>query len=246
MQQLLEDRLRSLENSLEALQLKLQVKEREIQDLQDIENIKILQNCYGYYIEHWMSQELIDLFADHAEVSATFTEGTYLGLEGVRRYFGRMKSASPEFLHTVMQISPVITLSEERQRAKGRFYGYGTICLKTYNNGPDPIYMSVTYEMEYIRQNGVWKILKLGFQNNYSYKIPRPDAPDNGIKGSVRNLSTLSPDVWAENVAFYPAGYIYPFHFKHPVTGKETQEKEYNASVVLKPSTFKQAAASNT
>jgi 23S rRNA pseudouridine1911/1915/1917 synthase len=33
---------------------------------------------------------------------------------------------------------------------------------------------------------------------------------------------------------------------EHPVTGKETREKEYNAPIVLKPSAFKQAAAQNT
>jgi hypothetical protein len=37
----------------------------------------------------------------------------------------------------------------------------------------------------------------------------------------------------------YPSGYIYPFHFKHPVTGKTTSEVEYNATLKLKPNRFR-------
>jgi hypothetical protein len=104
MDQALELRLKQLEDSVAALQKQLAEKDRRIQDLEDIEAIKRLQCAYGYYLEHWMSDEIIDLFADRPETSATFVEGTYLGMEGVRRYFGRMKVANPEFLHMVMQV----------------------------------------------------------------------------------------------------------------------------------------------
>jgi hypothetical protein len=49
----------------------------------------------------------------------------------------------------------------------------------------------------------------------------------------------LSPDIWAEYNTQYPSGYIYPFHFRHPVTGRETGEAAVNAALVLKPSPFK-------
>jgi len=29
----------------------------------------------------------------------------------------------------------------------------------------------------------------------------------------------------------YPSAYIFPFHYKHPVTGKKTSEDERNASI---------------
>jgi hypothetical protein len=49
----------------------------------------------------------------------------------------------------------------------------------------------------------------------------------------------LSPDIWAEYDTQYPSGYIYPFHFKHPVTGKVTTEAEYNSKLKLKPNRFR-------
>ena len=124
----LEARLQKLEETIGTLQKQLAEKEEQIQALMDIEAIKRLQRAYGYYLERWMSDEIIALFADHPEVSATFVEGTYLGLEGVKRYFGKAKDLPPSFFHQVMQVSPIITLSKDRQRAKGRWYGYGTLC----------------------------------------------------------------------------------------------------------------------
>lgn len=235
-----EARLKSLESSVSTLQKQLEEKDRQIQDLLDIEAIKRLQCAYGYYLEHWMSDEIITLFADHPNVSATFVEGTYLGLEGVRRYFGKMQIAPPSFLHQVMQVSPVITLSGDGKTAMGRWYGYGTICSRPVNDTIDPMYMCVTYEMVYIKENGIWKILKLAFQMHYAYQPPKPDTEKPDASTAPEGVAMkLSPDIWAEYDTQYPSGYIYPFHFKHPVTGKETSDSAYNASLSLKPSRFR-------
>lgn len=237
----LEDRVKKLEELVESLQQELAAKEKRLQSQEDMWAIVRLQNAYGYYLEHWMVDEIVDLFADHPDVSATFVEGTYLGVEGVRRYFNRLKDAPPSFLHVVMQVSPVITLSEDGQTAKGRWYGYGIISTEPVNDNIDPLYMGVVYEMEYIKQDGIWKILKLAFQMHYAYqpsqmfvKAPAPEE-----KEETRFVMNLSPDIWAEYDIQYPSGYIYPFHFKHPVTGKETSEAAYNAKLKLKPNRFR-------
>ena len=40
------------------------------------------------------------------------------------------------------------------------------------------------------------------------------------------------PDKPAKGIEYaYPSGYILPFHFKHPVTGKSTSEVERNMRV---------------
>jgi len=239
----IEIRLQELEEKVGLLQKQLAEKEEQIQALQDIEAIKRLQCAYGYYLERWMTEEIVDLFADHPEVSATFVEGTYLGLEGVRRYFSRMKDMPPTFFHQVLQVSPVITLCADRQRAKGRWYGYGTISSQPQNNNIDPMYMSVVYEMEYIKEGDIWKILKLAFQMHYAYQPSRELKKlffaEKAREPEGREFSeNLSPDIWAEYDTQYPAGYIYPMHFVHPVTGKKTSEEINNAKLKLKPSRF--------
>jgi hypothetical protein len=243
MDQAMETRLKNLEAAVGTLQKELEAKDRRIQTLEDIQAIERLQCAYGYYLEHWMSDEIIDLFADRPETSATFVEGEYLGMEGVRRYFGKMKVAPPSFLHMVAQINPVITIEADGKTAKGRWYGYGTICAAPAGGQVDPTYMCVVYEMVYVKENGVWKILKLAFQMHYAYKMAVPpsgkveDRPK-ASPGLAGGDMKLTPDIWPAFNSQYPSGYIYPMHFMHPVTGKETQENAFNAQLELKPSMF--------
>ncbi|MBN2074065.1 MAG: nuclear transport factor 2 family protein [Dehalococcoidales bacterium] len=235
MSETLEEKVKRLEDELIILKKQLQV-------LQDIEDIKRLQCAYGYYLERWMSEEIIDCFSNNPEVSGTFVEGTYKGPEGIRAYFGKSQEQPPEFLHQVMQVSPVITVDPDGLRAKGRWYGYGTIAFRPVNSTIDPNIMSVVYEMEYIKEDGVWKILKLALQLHYSYNMRRmlgvagEDEPA-ASEGSLE----LHPDEWAEFNTSYPSGYIYPIHFFHPVTGKTTSEAKRNAKLSLKPNPFRPA-----
>jgi hypothetical protein len=43
-------------------------------------------------------------------------------------------------------------------------------------------------------------------------------------------LPRLEADIPRIENSRYPSGYIIPFHYKHPVTGKETSEKKRNAA----------------
>ena len=45
------------------------------------------------------------------------------------------------------------------------------------------------------------------------------------------DLAVLEPDIPRAFSPRYPSGYIVPFHYKHPVTGKETTEGAHNTSV---------------
>jgi hypothetical protein len=231
----LETRIKALEAEVKTLKKRVKVRDKQLQTLQDIEDIKRLQCAYGYYLEHWMSDEIIDCFSGSPEVSGTFVEGTYKGPEGIRRYFGQGRVMPPEFLHLVMQVSPVITVNKDGKTAHGRWYGYGTI-LSLPTTPLDPTYMMVIYEMDYIKEDGIWKILHLRLNMHYAYNSglnpPPADEPRERIK--------LSPDIWAEYDMQYPSGYIYPFHYKHPVTGKETSEAKRNAMLKLKPNIFKE------
>ena len=237
----LEARLKSLEGEIGHLKEHLEEKDKQLQTLNDIEDIKRLQCAYGYYLERWMGEEIVDLFSTSPEVSATFFEGTFKGIEGIRRFFIRFIDISPGFLHHTMQISPIITVDSDGPRAKGRWYGYGVLAFSPIDGTIDPMYESVVYEMEYIKEDGVWKILKLVVHTHYIY------SPRRSLGGSVNTplipdeVANAHPDEFAEYETLYPSGYILPHHFKHPVTGKVTSEVERNAKLKLKPNRFRPA-----
>jgi len=241
----LELRLGSLEKQISTLTEQLNNKGKEIQELRDIEDIKKLQAAYAYYLENCMGQDVIDCFSNDPGVSGTFVEGTYKGPEGIKRYFGRMMEKAPSFLHQVRMDTPYITVASDGKTGRGRWYGDGTVAFKPLNNQIDPMYMNVVYEMEYIKEDGIWKIYTLAFQMLYAFQpskqVPAPEEPavpasdDDTDPGNMK----LSPDEWAEHDTQYPSGYIYPLHFNHPVTCKPTSESDYNARLNLKPNPFK-------
>jgi len=49
--------------TVEELEAKVKAMENELQRLKDIDEIKCLQRAYGYYLEHWMAEDVIDLFS---------------------------------------------------------------------------------------------------------------------------------------------------------------------------------------
>ena len=53
-----------------------------------------------------------------------------------------------------------------------------------------------------------------------------------GEEGEARILDWWQSDLPAKGIDYaYPSGYILPFHFTHPVTGKPTTEVERNKIV---------------
>ncbi len=214
------------------LEAKVKALENQVKILTDIEEIKTLQKTYGYYLEHWMSQEIIDLFSNRPEVSLTLAAGTYLGKKRIAEYFNRQKDPSPEFLHQVMQLSGVVTVDAGGTTAKGRWYGFGAVALPS-EKGVRQFFMGGIYGGEYVKEDGVWKIKRMRFDANYTaapasgWVAPERLAPAENrpaITGPQADVPrTFSPR--------YPSGYIFPFHYRHPVTGRKTSEDARNASI---------------
>jgi hypothetical protein len=219
------------------LEARLAALENEVKILKDVEEIKRLQRAYGYYLEHWMYEDIIDLFSDDPGVVLMLGSGTYLGKNGVRRYFSALKEAydNPEFLHQVMQLSGIVDIEPNGNTAKGRWYGFGALAIPE-RQGVRQMYMSGTYTCEYIKDDGKWSIWKLVWSPLYMAHIRdgwvKPErlsstGPFNQL--NVTNVSKLQPDKPSRNMKLkYPSGYIRPFHFKHPVTGEATRERVHN------------------
>jgi hypothetical protein len=216
------------------LEEKVKMLEKKVQTLEDIEAIKKLQRAYGFYLEHWMAEDLADLFADSPEAQLRIAAGEFTGKEAIRRFFRHGKENTPmpksdngEFLHQVMQLSGVVDVEPDGLRAKGRWYGFGANAFPV-EKGVAPGWMNGVYEVEYIKENGIWKMLKVRWcmtfhapwtlsfvdeKKRVDLRMDRPheQAGSRGLKPTGEHEHTL-----------YPSGFICPFHFKNPVSGRKT------------------------
>lgn len=214
---------------VEELESKIKILEDQIRTIQDIEEIKKLQRAYGYYLENWMTDEVADLFADGPDTVLLVHAGEFRGKEGVKRYFRPRNEKRvrriPGFFHQVMQLSPIIDVAPDGKTAKGRWYGFGANASPV-KDGVFQGWMDGVYENEYIKENGKWKIKKLCWYMYFfaPYQVGWVE-PENQCDPSFRHQPPdLSPDGPSEDT-FYPSQFIAPFHFDHPVSGKEISEK---------------------
>ena len=108
----LEAKGKTLTETVEKLEARLKTAE-------DIEEIKKLQRKYGFYLTHWMGQEIVDLFSDSPDVSLEMSVGKFLGKEGIKNFYLARKP-NPELLSAIMQLSGVIDVNTGRQNSKGK------------------------------------------------------------------------------------------------------------------------------
>jgi hypothetical protein len=217
-------------NEIETLKEEIELLRKEVKKLKDTEEINILQKAYGYYLEHWMAQEIIDLFSDAPDVSLTLGMGTYLGKEGIKRYFNRI-NPSAKFLHQVMLLSGIVHVEDDGKNAKGRWFGWGSIALPG-EKGVRQGFFDGIYTCDYIKENDIWKIKTMRFDELYGASPARGWVdPKELVTESAPLTDKTSVDI-PRTVSFrYPAGLIVPFHFAHPVTGQKTSEEKRNAAL---------------
>jgi hypothetical protein len=215
---------------LAALEKKVKAQEKELTRLKDIEAIKKLEKAYGYYVEHMMWQEIIDCFSDSPDVLLDWLEGKYKGKAGVIKYFERMQKNPPDFMHQVMQIAGIVDIDSNGKTASGRWYAFGGIFVPREGNIRRS-FVSGIYENRYIKEKGVWKMLSIKWVIPYAVRIAGDWAMPEDVNrpylaGEFRGPA---PDIPIDREdGRYLSGYIFPFHYNHPVTGKPTSENEKN------------------
>jgi hypothetical protein len=234
----IEARIKELENRVKA-----------IETLRDVEDIKKLQKAYGYYLMNWMHEELIDCFAKRPDTVLEWPQGTFRGPEGPGKFFGNInKDEDPEFMHQMMQISGIVNVDQDGKTASGRWWGFGAMAIPAGSmeipggEGVDQAIACGIYEMGYIKENGIWKILKIKWVPVYHGKPGegwvKPERRARGSKVSdTSDTSGGFPEAWGADTGpagidyGYPSGYILPFHYRHPVTGKKTAEEKRNKKI---------------
>jgi hypothetical protein len=216
--------------TVEELEAKVKILEDQLRTLQDIEEIKKLQRAFGFYLEHWMAEDIIDLFAEGPDTTLSIAAGEFYGKENIARFCRQGNEGTemrqydnPEYLHQVMQLSGIVDLDPDGKTARGRWYGFGASALPA-EGGIAPGWMNGVYENEYVKEDGRWKFKKVRWclTFNAPYKDGWVDPSrrvDKKPNPPYKSNTGFTPDGTPENT-LYPSGFICPFHYKNPVTGR--------------------------
>ncbi len=223
------------------LEARVAALEKELQRLKDIEAIRKLEHAYSFYLVMWMPDEIMDLFSWRDDTTLEWPEGTFYGKDGLKRFFGNINpNKDPEFMHQMMHLSDVIDIAGDGKTGQGRWWGFGAMALPMGDMGVNQALACGIYENDFIKEDGVWKLWKIKWVPVYSgtpargwvkeERVARPRPPREGEE--MRLPEWWQSDKPAKGIDYgYPSGYILPFHFPHPVTGKATAEGERNKRV---------------
>ena len=201
--------------------------ETRLTRIEDIASIKKLQRAYGYYLEYWQEEQILGLWSHRDDVTVeTGASGQYKGWEGVKHYFrfsnrftafSGAEKAPPEYLHILMPTAGIVDVEPDGKTAKGRWYGFflgamprGGILRALIGCG--------IWEDEYVKEDGIWKLKKVFWNEIISSPLDEGWVKTPYI-GNPKHQEAPPP---GPNTRFapYPSGYIFPYHYKNPVTGE--------------------------
>ena len=191
-----------------------------IERLEDQDAVETLQADYGYYFDKGLWDDVADLFVANGSFEYG-QRGVYVGKERIRRallLFGP-QGLAPAHLNNHMQLQAVIVVAPDGKTATGRWQGMVMLGEPGHNG----IWGVGVYENTYAKEGGVWKISSLHF-----YPVALADYDGGFTKAALpmEGMSALFPPDKPPTEVYrtFPANYIPPFSFVHPVTGKSLKD----------------------
>ena len=190
----------------------------EAERIADYNALRNLHQQWGYYVDKALWNEVTDLFADEGTLELGYN-GVYAGKAAIRKYLYSLSGGKPGLmkgqLNNHFQFSPVITLSEDGQTAQARWRAM--IQDGIFGAGSGGNWGAGTYENQYVKQNGVWKIKTLHYYVKFyaPYEGGWTQATAEGARayGKSQVKPTRPGSV---NYPAYPAAYAVPAHYDNP------------------------------
>lgn len=191
----------------------------EIGRLEDRDDIENIAGIYGFYVDMSMQDDIADLFNEEG-IAEILGRGVFVGIDRVRQYMHNLGPVGPQpgRMFTHMHIQPVINVADDGMTANARarlFVMFGVPGNAQFGAG--------IYENEFIKEDGAWKIDYLhGYQTVYTpYQAGWARTP-NPMMGLYPQLPPDRPQ--SVDYAPFPAAFVPPFHYPHPVTGEPLAE----------------------
>jgi hypothetical protein len=202
---------------VQALPAQLAGIEQQLARIEDAAQIENLQMRYGYYLATLLWDDLAALFEDNGTIEIAM-RGVYAGRAAVRRNLNLYGQAGLDdgVLHNHMQYQPVITVAADGRSAKLRSRALSMMG----NAGKSGQWMGGTYENEFIKVDGVWKFRKDQQVNTYfaPYDVGWKELKLRPPPGITDSNPPDRPPSFAFDM--YPKGFLTPYHYVNPVTGK--------------------------
>jgi hypothetical protein len=190
-----------------ALLARIEQLERRAQAAEDYRDLVNLQGAYGYYVDKGLWDKAAALFAADGTLEIA-GRGVYVGRERVREYLRHLPAYGYGVMYNHMQLQPVLHVDSEAGTAKGRW----RTLMMVGALGKEGRWGDATYENEYVREDGKWRIARLhGIVNFYA------EYDEGWHRGGVpllRSVEGLAPDR-PPSIEYeaYPEPVIAPFHY---------------------------------
>jgi hypothetical protein len=210
-----------------------------VERLEDTVEIEALTTTFGYYFDKGLWDEATSLFANDGRYEYE-QSGVYIGRERIERamlLFGP-QGLAPGHLNNHFMLQDIITVADDGRTATGRFQGPIQLAQPNANGQ----WAVGVWENDYVKEGGVWRIAEAHF-----YLTAKTDYDKTWTEGAIpmRGPSALFPpdEPPSEVYRAFPAAYIPPFSFDHPVTGEPLTDLPMAGDDVLgRPSTMQERA----
>jgi hypothetical protein len=205
---------KDLASEVESLKAQIAQLEKQAQSAQDYIAISNLETAYGYYVDKAQWDQVADLFAKDSTLEIGL-RGVWVGQDRVRAYLHKLPDLKYGSLFNHMQLQPKIDIAPDGTTAKGRWRAIIQVgALHTRAQWGE-----ATYENDYVKEDGVWKIKKLhAYFTYYADYYKGWDKGGDPAPGPIPGFPPDQPPT--ETYGLYPDVYIPPYHYKNPVTGK--------------------------
>lgn len=181
--------------------------EKRAQAAEDYRDLVNLQGAYGYYVDKGLWDKAAALFAQDGTLEIA-GRGVYVGRQRVREYLHHLPAYGYGVMYNHTQLQPVIHIDSEAGTARARW----RTLMMVGALGKEARWGDATYENEYVRERGKWRIARLhGIVNFYA------DYDEGWHRGGVpllRSVEGLAPDRPPSlEYEAYPEPVIAPFHY---------------------------------
>ena len=197
--------------------LSLGESERRIARMTDADQVRNLQNIYGYYIDRKMWSDVVDLFSDDGVLEIA-GQGVWAGPKSIRR---ALEANGPEGLrrgeaNDHIQMNAIVTVAPDGGEARARGLDVGMLTPKL----GEAYWSAAIFENRYVKgQDGKWRIREMRL-----YPVMKTDYYQGWGRSRIVDpvpTGAHAPDKpSAADNAPQTSGAIPVFDFPNPGTGK--------------------------